>query len=289
MVPASIAVFYLRRYANNKSLFSRFIQSVNINQTHAAYVPYVINKGFAAGSLGDVSEEWRASNGAVAKNIYINDDGTDLLAYFKAAASCGEEHCLFLNSYSMIEGKEWLDYYIKALDAVGRNSGISATGSYEIYGSLEPFSSEQLPWNRAHIRTNAFMIRRDLFLSMQRELPTKFDAHAFESGADSLSRQILQNSGRLAIVGRNGRVYEPIEWASSNTFRHGNQENLLVSDNRTREYELAKFRTRQRLSEQTWGTDLGKAERYTLPRELRRRVYRISAKATRLIKREKRG
>ncbi|HEX8559483.1 MAG TPA: hypothetical protein VF668_15380, partial [Pyrinomonadaceae bacterium] len=55
------------------------------------------------------------------------------------------------------------------------------------------------------------------------------------------------------VVGRDGRGYEPAEWAESFTFRRGEQHNLLVSDNQTRYYEAADAATRRRLEESAWG------------------------------------
>lgn len=273
-MPKTIAVFYLNRYVNPGIHLKNFIKSICQNRSDSDYVPYVINKGFPNGALGEYFSDWKSTEGSPARNIYISDEGVDLSAYFKASAVCDENYCLFFNSYSEIMSNNWLDYYINAFEKLGNDAIVGATGSYEIYGSPRKFTGAQLPWNHAHVRTNAFMVPTDLFLSMRKYLPSKQEAFAFESGDESMSQQIARGGGRLAIVGRNGCFYEPQDWPRSRTFRYAEQENLLVSDNRTREYQISKFKTRQRLSQQTWGSDLGFAGEYKMTTNIKNWMIR---------------
>jgi hypothetical protein len=55
------------------------------------------------------------------------------------------------------------------------------------------------------------------------------------------------------LVGRNGRAYPPEWWPFSDTFRQGQQENLLVADNITRTYDSSTWPEKQFLVQQTWG------------------------------------
>jgi len=91
-----------------------------------------------------------------------------------------------------------------------------------------------------HIRTNAFMIERDLFLALRfPRLTTKEQAYRFESGRQSMTNQIMARGLKPLVVGRDGGIYDIEEWQQSSTFWKNRQENLLVSDNRTRHYAAA--------------------------------------------------
>ena len=104
-----------------------------------------------------------------------------------------------------------------------------------------------------HIRTNAFMIERDLFLALRfPRLTTKEQAYQFESGRRSMTNQIIARGLRALVVGRDGQVYEVKEWQRSSTFWNNRQENLLISDNRTRHYEAATPSYKTLLENHAW-------------------------------------
>ena len=105
-----------------------------------------------------------------------------------------------------------------------------------------------------HVRTNAFMISGSLMLQIGCiPVRSKEDALRYESGIDGLSMQVIGRGLRLLIVGRNGMGYEMHEWDRSNTFFQGEQENLLVADNQTRQYQLATPEKRKFLTIPAWG------------------------------------
>jgi hypothetical protein len=78
-------------------------------------------------------------------------------------------------------------------------------------------------------------------------------AYLLESGRQSLTRRIQEQGLRAVVVGRDGRDYDVEEWPASRTFRSGDQGNLLVADNQTRDYQTASPSRRRRLSRDTWG------------------------------------
>jgi hypothetical protein len=105
-----------------------------------------------------------------------------------------------------------------------------------------------------HIRTNTFLISRDYMLRLKAgDMHTKSEAERFESGKYGMTRQILAMNLKALVVGRDGQAYEKEHWFESRTFRSGDQSNLLVADNRTRQYEEADPVTRRFLSEIAWG------------------------------------
>ncbi len=104
-----------------------------------------------------------------------------------------------------------------------------------------------------HLRTNAFMIERDRFLSM-RHLPfrRKADVYKFESGRHSLTKQILATNLKVLVVDRRGTIYNMEDWRSSSTFWSDNQENLMISDNMTRKYAFGSPELRHLLQNYAW-------------------------------------
>jgi hypothetical protein len=106
------------------------------------------------------------------------------------------------------------------------------------------------------VRTNAFMLAREVFLRIKaNELRTKMDVYQFESGRKSLTRQIFGMNLRALVVGCDGQAYEKSNWRESRTFRSGEQENLLVGDNQTRQYAELDAQTRSGLVKNTWGDE----------------------------------
>lgn len=104
-----------------------------------------------------------------------------------------------------------------------------------------------------HIRTNAFMMDRSLFLSLDLpKLGAKSDTYKFESGRHSMTKQILRRNLRPVVVDRYGKTYGVPEWKLSSTFRTGDQVNLIVADNRTAHYAQASARHRQYMERLTW-------------------------------------
>ncbi|HTU96585.1 MAG TPA: hypothetical protein VMF14_12145 [Solirubrobacteraceae bacterium] len=106
----------------------------------------------------------------------------------------------------------------------------------------------------AHLRTNAFAARRELLTAL--ELPRirgKRDAYRWESGRSGFTRRVLESGGRVVVVARDGSLYDPGAWPRSLTFWSGEQENLLVADNQTEEYQAAGPPGRELLSALAWG------------------------------------
>jgi hypothetical protein len=104
-----------------------------------------------------------------------------------------------------------------------------------------------------HIRTNAFMMRRDVFLSLRvGTFRRKMDAYRFESGRHSMTRQIRARGLCPVVVDRWGKVYGIPDWKSSSTFWIGAQDNLLVADNQTFGYATGSAERRRILKNYAW-------------------------------------
>lgn len=211
----------------------------------------------------------------------------DLAVYRAVARAASTPFVCFLNSYSTPLADGWL----AKLAAHARRplvGLVGATGSWDtLYptfayagGFAEPFPRGLRPrkwagWARRarrwlphvvrtkrqfrpfpnpHIRTNAFMIERDLFLTLDAgPLATKRDAYRFEHGRRSMTAQVTSLGLAALVVGRDGAAYLSDGWMASRTYRSGDQENLLVADNQTRAYADGDAATRRDLTWLAWG------------------------------------
>jgi hypothetical protein len=183
----------------------------------------------------------------------------DLAAYREAGGRLEADRLCFLNSYSRPLAAGWLETLARPLRQEGVGL-VGASGSYESFSTnapmiARPYRTRQFPrFPNPHIRTNAFILSRDLMLELRwGPIRTKLDAWKLESGWQSMTRQVWSRGLSTLVVGRDGRAYGPEELYESRTFRRGAQANRLIDDNRTREFEQAPPRRRQRLFELAWG------------------------------------
>jgi hypothetical protein len=181
------------------------------------------------------------------------DGGQDITAYVIAANQITADAICFLNTYSELLAPAWLEKLALHLERpeVGL---VGATGSFESWSSLGP---QFPPFPNLHVRTNGFMIRRELFNSLLSGsvIREKLDA---ESSSISLTQQVMARGLDVLVVGRNGRGYPPRWWPASDTFRQGTQANLLIGDNQTRAYMAATWNSKRSLVESTWGEYLNR-------------------------------
>jgi hypothetical protein len=220
--------------------------------------------------LGDISH----------RELRVPSPVRDLAAYFWGAGQSEARYICFLNSYSTLRAGDWL----RTLYGHVSRPGIAAagcTGSWEslytnylqrtkeagqpktpvdwakhVYLRLNLHRSEPnfRPAPNPHLRSNAFILERSRWLSLRpSSLRTKWATWLFESGRRGMTAQLTAHREEVLVVGRDGRGYRMREWDQSNTFRKGDQANLLVSDNRTREYAEASDEMRRCLSRLAWG------------------------------------
>jgi hypothetical protein len=276
---SDICVAHLVRKQNGLAPFERFIESY---RTHSAGVDHdllVIYK-----SLGDSSEVQQYENllrDIPHRSFFVNDVGIDLGSYLSAAREFDYNYFCFLNSFSVIQDQGWLGKMYKHV----RHEGVGivgATGSHEsMFNNLihaihrdssRPrqklmprlargfrfvVNSVQFPrFPNYHVRSNSFMLSRELMLRLKLEankLRSKRAGYHLESGKESLTRQIFAMGLQALVVGRDGMAYEKERWCESRTYRSGEQKNLLVADNQTRFYEAADSQTKATLTKNTWG------------------------------------
>lgn len=245
----NVAVFYLARGADENSSikFSRFVHSYVGYDSGVSHSLNIIFKGFS--SIGHLRAAERHFSAVEHTAIYLDDIGFDLGAYRTAALQAEERYLCFLSTSSWINAEGWL---LKLSTYLCRPEVglVGAAGNYEsAVGGLGDFPNP-------HLRTTGFMIRREDFLNAfkHRDILDKSAAYSLEHGDDSLTVQSLRNGLQTLVIGRNGRGYEPYFWPISDTFRQGNQENLLIRDGQSESYEQADRHEKSRLFALSWGT-----------------------------------
>lgn len=266
-----ICVAHLVRARNGLKPFLGFLESYARNRGGIGHDLLIIYKGF--NSKADIAEYEKLLEEFPHETLSVRDFGFDVGPYFEAIHKFNYNYFCFLNSFSVLIDSDWL----RKMHIHISNNGIGlvgATGSYEsTYTNLISLKiklpiHKQIPllpqiyrirryfdpFPNYHIRTNAFMIPSSIMKSISRpRICTKTDAHRFESGKESLTRQIMKNNLEVLVVGRDGIGYRKEQWCRSNTFRQGDQENLLVADNQTRKFTDSDEKTRLSLSRATWG------------------------------------
>jgi len=269
-----IGVVHLVRASNGPEPLWRFLDSYKKHPAGINHELILVFKGFESetipsdltGYLSEVSH----------KSIFVADRGLDIGPYLGVARSLNHTWLCFMNSFSVILADGWLEMLFRQANQpdVGM---VGATGTWESFLSGFEDACRQnlnrlphkifirmvnhwrlrstfLPFPNPHLRTNAILIERSLFgRSWRRPIKRKLDAHRFESGKDGLSAKLRMQGLKLLVVGKDGVGYALEDWQNSHTFRSGNQENLMVADNQTRNYEEASQLKKNSLSMLSWG------------------------------------
>lgn len=213
---------------------------------------------------------------------FYKQSGLDLDSYFWLSKQIQSNYILFLNSFTLFLDNNWLLKLMKPVEdpKVGI---ISPSGSYQSYYSTvflknswrwentkslkENYLKYKLllkaifywrflfpPFPNPHIRTNAFLISRELFLSLKiKKLKNKLMAYQLESGYNSITRQIIKRKYEVLIVNKEGKTYKVNEWSNTNIFWKGNQEDLLISDKQTEYYRSSDDDIKNKLCQLAWG------------------------------------
>jgi hypothetical protein len=241
-----VAVVYLDRYANPPGYARCFLRSL---QRFAPGYPYdlvIQHKGYPVGSC---APRLRCGiNGVTTEHLHYGEDWYQFGMARDTALRLDHDYLLFFVSWSRVVADGWLRIFLDAFAADSTCGLVGATGSFEGTGPEAPFPNP-------NIRTNAFMLRRDLFLSLDfGDTTTHGSGYAFEAGSNSLTRQVVARGLVPMVVGRDGGRWTPDGWQASRTFRSGHQENLLVADNRTLDFATARPKRRRKLIQLAWGT-----------------------------------
>jgi hypothetical protein len=249
-----VAVVHLVWAPLGPAALERFVASYRAHAAGTEHRLAIVFKGF--GDAGPGADHLAPLEGIEHDTLRYDEPTLDLPTYGWSAAALDASHLCFLNSESVLLADGWLAALLEPL----RDPGVGATGatgSYESPHSVIPLRRRRWPsFPNPHLRTNAFALARGLMREMRwPPVRTKRAAWELESGRDGFTRQVWAHGLRTLVVGRDGRAYAPAEWPRSATFRSGAQANLLVADNRTRQWEEGDADLRARLSRLAWGAD----------------------------------
>ena len=253
-IDAEVAVVHLVWAPLGVERLQRFVDSYRAHPAGQEHRLLVLYNGFGPDTA---IEQWQEALTDVPHDqMLLTAPMLDLAAYREAITERDAEVYCFLNSYGEPLILDWLRLLVGHLNDP-TIAAVGASGSYEsIYTTSHPLTRMRKrgfpEFPNPHLRTNAFAARREELTRVDwPKMTSKIDALRFESGPRSLTRQ-LQQSGRVVVGGRDGRAYDIDAWQESNTFRSGGQVNLLVSDNRTREYLAASEERREDLERRAW-------------------------------------
>lgn len=278
----AVCVAHLVREKNGPQPFREFMESYREHDAGVNHDLLLIFKGFDAPLISEPYAE--LLHGVAFTPVFVPDRGFDIGPYFAVTMAFDYRYFCFLNSFSLILAHRWLgtmhDYVrqqdIGLVGATGSWESIYSTQLWRLRNRRRPYTPRRLsgtalmhlqaqttcgerffaPFPNPHLRTNAFMISRDV---MQRlavgRIRSKLDACRFESGRQGMTRQVLALGLQPVVVGRDGKGYGIGQWPESCTFRSGEQVNLLVTDKQTRYYARQDAMTKHALSDCTWGLD----------------------------------
>lgn len=249
-----ICLVHLVWAAHGPEPLRRFLASYERHSAGAPHRLLIVSKG-----PGDFEA---LLDGIESEHLAVPEKLRDLGAYRLAAEHIEEPYACFLNSHSEVLADGWLG----ALHDQARQPGVGlvgATGSFESAYSagprpLRPFLRRYFdPAPNPHVRTNAFMLPLEVLLGLDWPLVRrKWHALQLESGRRSITRQVVERGLDALVVGRDGQGYRFEQWPESGTFRSREQNNLLVADNRTRQYAEADPEFRRLLADYAWGASL---------------------------------
>lgn len=246
---SDVSLVHLVRRQNGPEALAQFLAAHAAHPCGGDYELVLACKGFDdAEDLLRWKQRW-ADIEPRPRLLRMPDRGFDIGTYRSVATVLKSEFVCFTNSWSrpLVDG--WLALMLRAI----RQPGVGIVGAT---GSLEAVKLPRWPdFPNAHIRSNAFMMRRNLFLELDIPEPRqKFDANELEAGTNSITRQVVDKLGLSAVIAcADGRIVDVANAQSAGTFRVGEQEQLLVADNRTDDYANAPRERREHLQRIAWG------------------------------------
>ena len=283
----SLALVYLARGVDGGLSSSKeFFETYRTFHPGYPHDLIVIAKGWMGIEGRDELQHLAQLNAA--KIVDLPDDGLDWGAYMRLIPQLSHDWMCFLNTHSRPRVNGWLNLLMAATEIPSMNIGaVSASASWQ---SLEiPFLPQPslkasyntaliyplrvirnvirlvanirdigdfAPFPNPHLRSNAFVIRRELFVEFAttKKIPQcKRDAAKLESGKAGFTAFLLAHGLKALVAGANGKVYESEQWIRSGTFRVPGQPNLIVADNQTTAYERADLHKKKILEIAAWG------------------------------------
>jgi hypothetical protein len=262
-------VVYLLYYPIAQKTLKEFIKSYKKYESGNNHELLICFKGFDS----FYANKWKKKISIKFKFFKDYDDKNDydIGSFFRVAKIYSDRLILFLNSYAYPNCNNWLKILI---DNYENNSVVGAHGSYGSissqclsfkyknlsiyqsikYGLVHFFYCKLFP--NPHIRTSNFLIKAKDFLGLKvdkNKFVKKIFTNYFESGRFGMSNQLLKKGFKLLIVNLENKKFNIHDWINSKTAFLKNQEKLVISDHRTREFDLLSEDKKKELINMNWG------------------------------------
>lgn len=269
----TVAVIYIAHREYSTVPLRRFVESY---MAHAAGMPHRLIVAFKAFDTAPQKKPFEELLGAVRyEGVDVPPDGYDIGTYLLLSRQIGAGYYALFNTNSEILADGWLAKLTAPF--ADANVGIAGAG-----GSMQSLAGYELRFRRAppmsrwqsglrmavryalalrrfpahpnpHVRTNAIVVPERVMARVRdRVIRTKSDAGEFESGRQGLTRIVRKMELRAVVVDRDGGVHAEQDWAASGTFWQGDQQSLMVADNRTQEYTQGDAAARAWLRSCAW-------------------------------------
>ena len=234
---------------NDRRYSWAFYNSISQFSANAEFDLLLILKGYFHHEVDRSFLELRSTLPTNVNIVRYDDSVSPTRILFEIARQIDCDRFIFFTSWSRVLADGWLRFYLDTFEHADSCGIVGATGGYESLNETTPFPN-------VGIRSNAFMVARAQFVSLDcGDLSARLGGNLFEAGPKGMTKQIVARGFRPYVVDRFGKYWSVEEWPGSATFRSYNQERLLVSDNRTQNYEWANLRKRTALAIRNWGTD----------------------------------
>lgn len=248
---------YLVWAPSGSEYLRRFLDSYGRNPPGAAHELLLLYNGIS--SAEEESEFDRVAASTPHTKFVTESPVLDLEAYRQLLEQHRSRFQAFVSTYSRPQVSDWLSLMLRHAqrEEVGL---VGCTGSWESMASNSPLITRPLrltqfkSFPNPHVRSGSFVIRDDVLDRVRwPKIGSKLDAWKFENGRHGLSAQVLQLGLELVVAGRDGTGYAWRNWQESETFRSGEQKNLIVADNRTDDWMNDDRSKRDELARLAWG------------------------------------
>lgn len=195
----------------------------------------------------------------------------DIGSFFRVSNSHTKRLILFLNSYAYPKCKNWLKIFCDNYENKSILGGHGSYGSISSqclsffykdltllqsikYGMVHFIYCKLFP--NPHIRTSNFFVKSDDFNSLKIshfDFTKKIQNNYFESGRNGMTNQFLKKKFKLYLVNSDNQKFSINNWFQSRTAFLSNQEKLVISDHRTREFDNLNRNNKDKLKKINWG------------------------------------
>jgi hypothetical protein len=180
------------------------------------------------------------------KFIKVSDEGLDIGAFILAAKQLQGEYLFCIGSGMTILCNDWL---LKFDNAFKNDAKIRLAGPMGTYAQGH---SNRFP--NPHIRTCAFMMKRDLFLEYAdgHKFPeTKEDTWEIEHCEGSLTNFVLNRDGQAVVVNSDGKIFYPADWEKAQTYITLDSK-AIMDDKWARRYAFTDEYLRTKIEMENW-------------------------------------